>query len=386
MHPKKHLYLFCCLALGYTACKKSDSSPPEKPMAGFTYNIQQAGFLPAKVIFTSNSKNASSLQWYFGDGQTTAGIAVEHTFTKAGTYQVKLVVSNAGGKDSTTQAVTIVQNKPKAGFDFTLVNEGQFPCQVNFTNTSEGADTYQWFLENGQTATTLHTQYSYPLNKIYQVKLVVSNDAGKDSITKPVMISPIDKSVVVYLITPRDQPYNPKYYNILKACVQNLHTWYKTQLGNKTFTLNPLIVDTLRGQHDKVWYNSHNGDFSGSDPRFYGYSNTLYEMQALLGNAFNTTRYTYFVYVAAPGGGAGATGFCAMGDQDLDGLLGINPENLDPNRWIGGGGHELGHAFGLPHPDNQNPQAIMWTGYTIYPNCILQQEDKNILQASPFFK
>jgi hypothetical protein len=156
--------------------------------------------------------------------------------------------------------------------------------------------------------------------------------------------------------------------------------------NNKTFVLNPLVLDTLRGLHNNVWYNSNNGSISGTDPRFYAVNNTRYEMQQLLGSRFNTSDYVFFVYVAAPGDGAGSMGFCAMGDQDLKGLLGQNTDNLDPNRWIGGGGHELGHAFGLNHPDNLNEQAIMWTGYAIYPNCILQQNDKDILNASPFFR
>lgn len=278
-------------------------------------------------------------------------------------------------------------NKPTADFTFSLDNGNQVPCHASFSNTSANATSYKWYFSNGDSSDNINPQTLYNLPRTYSVKLVATNAAGSDSITKSVTVNPIMKSVVVYLITPRDNQYNPNYYDALKNATTNLQTWYKTQMGNnKTFVLNPLILDTLRGLHDSVWYNSNNGSISGTDPRFYGYFNTLYEMQQLLGNSFNTSDYTYVVYVAAPGGGAGTTGFCAMGDQDLKGLLGQNPDNLDPDRWIGGDGHEMGHAFGLPHPDNQNPEALMWTGYTIYPNCILQQTDKDILNASPFFR
>lgn len=55
------------------------------------------------------------------------------------------------------------------------------------------------------------------------------------------------------------------------------------------------------------------------------------------------------------------------------------------SRWIGGARHELGHAFGLPHPTNENPQVLIGTGYTIYLECILQHEDQEILAKSSFF-
>lgn len=204
---------------------------------------------------------------------------------------------------------------------------------------------------------------------------------------KQVVNNPLINSVAVYLITPRNAAFNQNYYDALKSCALSLQAWYKTQMGNnKTFILSPQVLDTLKGLHDSQWYNSYNDTYSGTDPRFYAYRNTLYEMKQILGQNFDLSTYTYFVYVAAPGGGAGSLGFCAMGDQDLKGLLGQNPENLNPNRWIGGGGHELGHAFGLNHPANQNFEAIMWTGYLTYPNCILQNEDKNILNASIFFR
>ena len=278
-------------------------------------------------------------------------------------------------------------NKPTANFTFGLDNSGQVPCTVSCTNTSVNATSYKWYFSNSDTSNTTNAQKLYNLPRTYSIKLVATSSVGSDSVTKTVTVNPIMKSVVVYLITPRDNQYNPNYYNALKNATTNLQAWYKTQMGNnKTFILNPLILDTLKGLHDSIWYNSNNGNFSGTDPRYYGYYNTLYEMQQQFGNGFNTINYVYFVYVAAPGGGAGTTGFCALGDQDLKGLLGQNSENLNPNRWIGGGGHELGHAFGLPHPANQNGQALMWTGYLLYPNCILQQSDKDILNASTFFR
>ena len=282
--------------------------------------------------------------------------------------------------------------KPKADFTYEIDPSGKFPTEVHFTSMSANGRTYSWTFGDGQTSIEENPVHQYRQPGNYIVQLVVTGPGGRDRISKTVCITdarsePIINSVLVYLITPRDNQFNPAYFTALKNATLNLQEWYKSQMvDNKTFVLNPWIVDTLTGLHDSTWYYSNNGDISGTDPRFYGFYNTMNDLQEQLGSSFNTTDYVYFVYVASPGGGAGIPGFCAMGDQDLKGLLGENPENLNPNRWIGGGGHELGHAFGLPHPANENGLALMWTGYLIYPDCILQQEDKDLLNSSPFFR
>jgi hypothetical protein len=62
-------------------------------------------------------------------------------------------------------------------------------------------------------------------------------------------------------------------------------------------------------------------------------------------------------------------------------------------RWVGGLGHELGHAFGLPHPAACDAglsgcpgnAALMWTGYAVYPNTALLADDKAALNRHGAF-
>jgi hypothetical protein len=100
-------------------------------------------------------------------------------------------------------------------------------------------------------------------------------------------VSPIPYSVLVYLVTPTDKQINYNYYNAEKTTIQALQGWYKTQMGNnKTFVLNPVVVDTLRGLHESSWYASNNGpEISGNN---YWYYNVKYEMKQLLGSKFDT--------------------------------------------------------------------------------------------------
>ncbi len=374
---------------GTLSCKKTVTpaptppAPPAKPLAAFDFVIKNQGTLPDTVVFTNSSTNATAYTWNFDDGNNSIQQSPTNVYKTAKTYNVKLVVSGSGGTDSVTKTVTISLDKPKADFTFSIQNSGTLPTTVSFTSTTLRADSVLWNFDDGSVSRTSSFQKDFTSSKTLNVKLIAYNATGKDSITKQVVIAPINYSVRIYLITPTDKPFNQAYYDILKATALNIQAFYKTQMNGKTFTLNNPVVDTLRGLHTYNWYNSDNGAaISGTDPRYYGYYNTLNEISKL--TTTNTTLYTYVFYVAAPGGGAGSTGQAALGDQDLDGLL--SETNSTVKRWIGGSAHEWGHAFGLPHPDNMLANALMWTGYLTYPNCILQQADKDILNGSKFFK
>jgi len=190
---------------------------------------------------------------------------------------------------------------------------------------------------------------------------------------------------IIYLV-PSDKTLKQNYIDAAKNCITQLTTWYKGALGsNKTFHVNDnFVVETIQSSHNAAWFNANNGASSGTSADFYFYQNTKNDVKALLGSGYDETKYIYLVYVDAQGKtGAGAIGFTAMPENDLLGLTGQMSEGVP--RWIGGAAHELGHAFGMPHPDNQNPNALMWTGYTLYPTCILQDADKTILNANKFF-
>ena len=86
-------------AAGATASKFVKIVVPKvvKPVANFTAS-STSGKAPLTVTFTDTSKNApTSWKWVFGDGKISTEQNPVHKYTKAGTYKVKLTVSNAAG-------------------------------------------------------------------------------------------------------------------------------------------------------------------------------------------------------------------------------------------------------------------------------------------------
>jgi hypothetical protein len=147
------------------------------------------------------------------------------------------------------------------------------------------------------------------------------NDTEPPPVINPT-VNPIPYSVLVYLVTPTDKAIDYNYYNAAKATMQKLQDYYKTQMGNsKTFVLNPVVVDTLTGLHASGWYADNNGpEISGSV--VYAYNNVKYEMKQLLGSKFDTTLYTYFVYVPASiPDETIPRGIAVEGLNNLDGLV-----------------------------------------------------------------
>src|SRR6478735_114752 len=78
---------------------------------------------------------------------------------------------------------------PKADFFFIVTNPGTLPAVVNFSSVSSRADTFKWEFDNGITSDLENPTTRYTENKVFKIKLVVSNAIGSDSITRQVQIN-----------------------------------------------------------------------------------------------------------------------------------------------------------------------------------------------------
>lgn len=207
---------------------------------------------------------------------------------------------------------------------------------------------------------------------------------------------------MVYLV-PSDKSIRADYQNAIAGAILNLQLFYKDQLNGQTFSVHSPSVEVYQLSHPAAFYSS--GDNAG--PNGFAIS-VLSEAFALTGGGFEDPNNRWIVYIDAdPICGqviGGTAGLALLAANDLRGLTGQpnmpacaseSPDLGGVNRWIGGLGHELGHAFNLPHPpgcDQSNcaegqlaASSLMWAGYAAYPNTYLLDEDKTRLLASGFF-
>ncbi len=102
------------------------TSPNARPVARFAFNCTG---LTCTFNGTGSTDDASivSYAWTFGDATTGTGSSVSHTYAAAGTFSVRLTVTDNGIPalaDDTTQTVTVAttNNGPTARFTFTCTS------------------------------------------------------------------------------------------------------------------------------------------------------------------------------------------------------------------------------------------------------------------------
>ena len=207
--------------------------------------------------------------------------------------------------------------------------------------------------------------------------------------------APNQKTVRVFYLIPQDRAVRPEYEVAIEFCVRELQSWYAKQLDGKTFRLNDPVVEVVRTKHDATWYNTHVPP-NKPEKIAYTFYNAVREAAVLDSDDENLAAYiwphadpdsVWLIYIDAPGGsGAGVHRAAVLPDHDLAGLTGNASDGTPLRRWVGGSGHELGHAFHLMHSGEAHAGALMQRGYATYPDCYLTDEDKAILNASPFLQ
>ena len=141
-----------------------------------------------------NTNPVIGWQWFFGDGATSTSQNTAHTYTTSGTYNVKLVATDANGcKDSTTKDITINLPIADAGIDTSFCSN----LPVTRTLQASGGGSYAWtpsiYLDNSTAQNPVAT-----ITASTRFYLTVTNALGcqaKDSITLTINANPTVKTL-----------------------------------------------------------------------------------------------------------------------------------------------------------------------------------------------
>ena len=198
-------------------------------------------------------------------------------------------------------------------------------------------------------------------------------------------------------VRPSDRPFRADSLSAIKTAALNVQSWYASQLSGKTFSIEGGAVTTCTLPQPASFYavdswSKVTSDIQSCQPVTSGSAITTWVLYADVNHSCN----------AAGRLGASLPGLTILPAQDILGVSGLpvvnecGDANTAPlNRWYGGLGHEMGHAFGLPHPPTCDAtgggptcdtKALMWAGYADYPNTYFRSDEKTILYGSPFIK
>lgn len=207
------------------------------------------------------------------------------------------------------------------------------------------------------------------------------------------------KTVRFVYFYPADNDAHAAYKSAIEHAAVSIQSWYAQRLEGKSIRLASPAVETCQGRQPGSYYATQS------------WSRVAAAVKDCIPEfAWNDSAHRWVVYADVrhqcgdrENLGASAQGVVILPAQDLQGISGeevitdacgaaipyVGAAGL--NRWIGGLGHELGHALGLPHPAGCEQGAsecdagsLMWLGYVNFPHVELRDAERATLKASPF--
>ncbi|MHB9108395.1 MAG: Ig-like domain-containing protein [Armatimonadota bacterium] len=182
-----------------------------------------------------------------------------------------------------------------------------------------------------------------------------------------------DKVLRVLYIVPSDCTFSEEYNQWIEYSVFDLQRWYYQMTGGYTFKLRNPVVETVQTPHTAQWYTTNL--VPNAEEWTWFFYNTLNDAQEYHGVQYADGKNIWLVYVdgVGPMGAAAAPWFAAIPENDTRFPF-----------WIGVVGHELTHAFGLPHAESYE-HALTYLGCYRYPNAHLVPYDLSVLRNHAFF-
>ena len=155
------------------------------PVSDFTANIT-GGCTPLDVNFTNTSTGADNYVWIFGDGAISNATDEMHSYINNAftdtTFNVQLVALTTFGCTDTTEIPIDVFHEPMAAFTHNGI-PGCSPVSVDFSNSSIGADMYEWNFGDGSPLSNIEDPSHFFNNSgniivDYPVQLIASTING----------------------------------------------------------------------------------------------------------------------------------------------------------------------------------------------------------------
>ncbi|WP_197680538.1 PKD domain-containing protein [Microlunatus sagamiharensis] len=185
----------------------SDASANAAPTAAFTSSCTQLACYFDGSGSSDPDGTVASWAWDFGDGKTATGATAPHDYMDAGTYTVKLTVTDNNGKSTSTSQPVLVtapppNQAPVAAFTSSCTERA---CAFDSTTSSDPDGTvsgWAWDFGDGSVSTDQNPNHTYATNGTFTVSLTVSDDLGaSNKVTHTVTVSATNAAPVAKIST-----------------------------------------------------------------------------------------------------------------------------------------------------------------------------------------
>ncbi|QCB94432.1 PKD domain-containing protein [Cellulomonas shaoxiangyii] len=158
-------------------------APNQPPVAGFVAQPSALDVAFQPVGTSDPDGTVASYAWDFGDGTASVDQAPAHTYAAAGTYTVRLTVTDDLGATATTeQAVTVTANvAPVAAFTPT-VTQLQVAVDASASSDPDGSVVgHTWDFGDGTQGSGATARHTYAASGTYTVTLTVRDNRGAET-------------------------------------------------------------------------------------------------------------------------------------------------------------------------------------------------------------
>ncbi len=183
---------------------------------GLSYPYEIPGFI--SITRSSAGSNPTGYYYFFYDWE------VRKTSCKSNLIPLNVIIN---------------QGIPVAGFDFTIIGSTAF-----FNNFTIDGNDYFWDFGDGDTSTASDPKHAYLFTGLYNVKLIVNNSCGVDSITKQILLTGIMENEIIsnFEVFPNPSDGNFKisfYSNRDDEFLMNISNLLGETLIERPFTTKP---------------------------------------------------------------------------------------------------------------------------------------------------
>ena len=164
------------VATSIAGCKRTiEDSILVRPLPIPEIDIASDGLCVGEMgTFQSLSQNSESCQWKFGDDNFGNGCEVQHSYDTSENFNVTLISSAGGCKDSIS-TIIFVRATPTAAFQATVLNDCT-PATVQLTNQSTIATGIQWQLPDGTTPNISNLETTLTNASNTTIQLIATNE------------------------------------------------------------------------------------------------------------------------------------------------------------------------------------------------------------------
>ena len=247
-------YTILLVVTNSTGCSKSFTksnyiSISNGVQAVFTNSAPSSCSAPQTINFQNQSTGTGTIsyQWLFGDGGTSTLVNPQHTYTSAGNYTVKLIVTNSTGcTDTATHVNTIIIGSVNA--DFTFPSNICVGNSFAFLNTSSPAPlSAAWNFGDATTSTLLNPIKTYLAPGTYTVTL--TSDFGGCQATQTKTITVLPKPITAFSASPTSSCTTPLNVNFSNASSGSVTNQWDFGDGSSSIVVNPSHTYSTPGNY-----------------------------------------------------------------------------------------------------------------------------------------